>query len=117
MRFPASLVVCASAFFVAAGAYAATFEELAAKAASARDANNLSQAIELYRQAVELKPDWAEGWWFLGTLAYDSDQYEIGRQAFSEFVKYQASVPGGWAFLGLCEFETGDYKHSLEHIR
>ena len=117
MRFPASIVVCASAFFVAAGACAATFEELAAKAASAREGNNIPQAIELYRQAVELKADWAEGWWFLGTLAYDGDQYEIGRQAFSEFVKYQPNVPGAWSFLGLCEFETGDYTHALDHIR
>ncbi|HUN98238.1 MAG TPA: tetratricopeptide repeat protein [Bradyrhizobium sp.] len=117
MRFSASIVVCASVLLVAAGAYAATFEELAAKAASARDANNLSQAIDLYRQAVELKPDWAEGWWFVGTLAYDSDRYDIGREAFSEFVKYQANVPGAWAFLGLCEFETADYTDALEHIR
>ncbi len=64
-----------------------------------------------------MKPDWEEGWWFLGTLAYDGDQYEIGRKAFSEFVKFDGKAAPAWAFLGLCESETGDYTHALEHIR
>jgi tetratricopeptide (TPR) repeat protein len=97
-------------------ARAATFEELAAQAAAARDANNVPQAIDLYRQALELKPEWPEGWWSLGTLAYDSDQYPMGRQAFSNFVKLRGEDAPGWSFLGLCEFETGDYAQSLEHI-
>jgi tetratricopeptide (TPR) repeat protein len=97
-------------------ASAATFEELAAQAAAARDANNVPQAIDLYRQALQLKPEWPEGWWSLGTLAYDSDQYPIGRDAFSNFVKLQSEDAPGWSLLGLCEFETGDYAHSLEHI-
>ncbi|MGA7415728.1 MAG: tetratricopeptide repeat protein [Bryobacteraceae bacterium] len=94
----------------------ATFEELAAQAAAAREANNVPQAMDLYRQALQLKPEWPEGWWYLGTLAYDSDQYPIGRDAFSNFVKLQSQDAPGWSFLGLCEFETGDYAHSLEHI-
>jgi tetratricopeptide (TPR) repeat protein len=95
---------------------ATTFEDLAAQAAAARDANNVPQAMGLYRQALELKPEWSEGWWFLGTLAYDSDQYPIGKDAFAKFVQLQSQDAPGWSFLGLCEFETGDYAHSLEHI-
>lgn len=98
-------------------ASAATFDELAAQAAAARDANNVPQALDLYRQALQLKPDWPEGWWFLGTLAYDADQYAVGRDAFAKFVQLQDQAAPGWSFLGLCEFETGDYAHSLEHIR
>ena len=111
--------VCAYslAILAAFGARAATFEELAARANAAREANNISDAIGLYQHALDLKADWTEGWWFLGTLAYDSDQYEIGRRAFSEFVKLQENAGSGWSFLGLCEFETGDYPHALEHIQ
>jgi len=112
-RVFASLLALLPAFAV----HAATFEELAARANGAREANKISDAIGLYQQALQLKPDWAEGLWFLGTLAYDTDQYEIGRRAFSEFVKLQENAGGGWSFLGLCEFETGDYPHALEHIQ
>ena len=53
---------------VAAQAPAAQFDDLAARAATARDQQNLSLAIQLYTQAEQLKPDWQEGWWYLGTL-------------------------------------------------
>src|SRR5580658_1636188 len=99
------------------GARAATFEDLAAQASAARDANDVPKAMELYRQALELKPAWAEGWWFLGTLAYDSDQYQTGARAFGQFVKLEDKAAAGWAFLGLCEFETGEYEHALQHSR
>src|SRR5450759_1259644 len=102
-------VFVSMAMTAASGANAATFEELAAKATAAREADNISQAIELYREALQVKPAWTEGWWFLGTLCYDSDQYKSGMQAFAEFVKLEDKAAPGWSFLGLCEFETGEY--------
>jgi tetratricopeptide (TPR) repeat protein len=117
MNVVARAIVCAIAMICASGASAATFEELAAKATAAREANNIPQAIELYQQALQLKPAWREGWWFLGTLSYDSDRYETGQQAFAEFVKLDDKAAPGWSFLGLCEFETGEYAHALEHIQ
>ena len=96
---------------------AATFEELAQQAAAARDADHVPQAVDLYRQALEQKPDWSEGWWSLGTLAYDSDQYALGQDAFTHLVKLDDHAPLGWSFLGLCEFETGDYAPALDHIQ
>jgi tetratricopeptide (TPR) repeat protein len=103
--------------FVSLIARASTFEELAAQATAAREANKTSQAIELYQQALHLKPAWKEGWWFLGTLSYDGDQYKTGARAFGEFVKLEDTAAAGWAFLGLCEFETGEYEHALQHTR
>jgi tetratricopeptide (TPR) repeat protein len=93
-----------------------SFSTLAAKAATARDANDLPHAIELYQQALNLKPNWSEGWWFLGSMAYDSDQYALGQTALIQFVKFENKA-AGWSLLGLCEFETGDSTHSLEHIQ
>jgi tetratricopeptide (TPR) repeat protein len=93
-----------------------TFDSLAAKAAAARDANDLTHAIELYHRALARKADWAEGWWFLGSLSYDADQYAAGEQALTEFVKLEDKA-ADWSLLGLCEFETGAYAQSLEHIQ
>ena len=93
-----------------------SFDTIAAKAAAARDANDLASAARLYQQAVTMKPDWAEGWWFLGSLAYDADQYAAGQDALTHLVKLDDKA-AGWALLGLCEFETGAYALSLQHIQ
>src|ERR1035441_6239319 len=71
---------------------------------------------DLYQQALQLKPEWSEGWFYLGTLYYDSDRYADAQPAFAQFVKL-ADKPAGWAFLGLCEFETGDYTLAREHMQ
>jgi tetratricopeptide (TPR) repeat protein len=114
MKVPALVFVSLLASF---GVSATSFEELSAQATAAREANQTSKAIELYQQALRIKPAWKEGWWFLGTLSYDSDQYKTGVHAFGEFVKLEDQAAPGWAFLGLCEFETGAYEHALEHTR
>jgi tetratricopeptide (TPR) repeat protein len=95
---------------------AATFEELAAGAAAARVADRLPEAIDLYGQALNLKPDWLEGWWYLGTIYYDADRYPEAQTAFAHFVQL-ADKPPGWAFLGLCEFENGEYPPAREHLQ
>jgi tetratricopeptide (TPR) repeat protein len=94
------------------------FEELASQAATARAANDISKAIELYKRALDLRPGWIEGWWFLGTLSYDSDQYAGGKDALSHLVQL-LDVRGApaLAMLGLCEYSTGDYAHALDHIQ
>jgi tetratricopeptide (TPR) repeat protein len=114
MKVPALVFM---SLFAAFGVSATSFEELSAQAAAAREANQTSKAIELYQQALRIKPAWKEGWWYLGTLSYDSDQYKTGAQAFGEFVKLEDKAAPGWAFLALCEFETGAYEHALEHSR
>src|ERR1700692_2636563 len=99
MKVVVRVIAFVVALFSAINASAATFEELAAQATAARESNNLPHAIALYREALNIKPAWAEGWWFLGTLCYDSDQYECGRQAFAEFVKVQDNAAPGYSFL------------------
>jgi tetratricopeptide (TPR) repeat protein len=98
-------------------AQAATFDELAADAAAARRANRIPEAIGLYRQAVQLRGSWAEGWWFLGTLSYAAHQYADGENALDEFVRLDDQRPLAWSLLGLCEFETGKYDLALDHLR
>ena len=92
------------------------FKRLAADAAAAREANRLDEATTLYVKAVTLKPDWAEGWWYLGTMAYELDRYEQARDAFRRVIFRNDQDPAAVAFLGLSEFQLKNYDNSLAHL-
>ena len=92
-------------------------EEIAKKAAQAQESNQLNQAIELYRQGVRLKAGWSEGWWALGTILYDQDRFPEAKAAFRHFVSVSPKPGPGYAFLGLCEYESKDYDQALKHFR
>jgi tetratricopeptide (TPR) repeat protein len=100
----------------AASLNAATFEDLSARATAAREANRLPEAVRLYREAVAANPKWQEGWWFLGTISYDTNRYGECRDALSHLVALKADAAPALGILGLCEFQTGDYALSLKHI-
>jgi len=89
---------------------------LSAQATQAKDGGELLKAAQLYKKGVEIQPAWAEGWWFLGTLSYDLDLYEDGRDAFRRFVALQSDSAPAWALLGLCEYQTKEYDRSLASL-
>lgn len=95
----------------------ATFEQLTAQAASAREGGRVDDAIRFYQRALKLQPDWAEGWWYLGTLNYDGDHYAEAIPALQSLVALSPQMGPALAFLGLSEFETKDYKSSLVHLQ
>jgi tetratricopeptide (TPR) repeat protein len=92
------------------------FQDLATRAAAARDQQNLPLAIELYGQAEQLKPDWAEGWFYLGLLQYSSNSFQPAIDAFNHFLALQPNAPPAMALRGLCEFETGAYDDALRDL-
>jgi cytochrome c-type biogenesis protein CcmH/NrfG len=98
--------------FALAQANPAGFDDLVLRATAAREQNDVQQAIELYGQAVQLKPDWPDGWWFLGSLQYASDSYAAARDALSHFIALTPEGGPAFALRGLCEFETGEYTQS-----
>ena len=61
----------------------------------------VDQAIKLYRECVRLRPSWAEGWWYLGTLLYDKDSFADARATLTHFVKIEPNGAPAWALLGL----------------
>ena len=94
-----------------------TFEELSTRAQQAYEANHADEAAQLYAEAVKLRPDWAQGWWALGMIAYERDQYPECRDALTRMVALDATAAPGWALLGLCEFRTKQYDLALEHLK
>jgi tetratricopeptide (TPR) repeat protein len=94
----------------------AQFKDLAKRATEARNQNHLDQAVDFYQKALKLNPHWEEGWWYLGTIDYDSNHYTDGVTAFRNLVELDPAYGQAWALLGLCEFETHDYKNALIHL-
>jgi tetratricopeptide (TPR) repeat protein len=98
-----------------------TFEQISARAASFREAGRVDDAIRFYEHALKMRPDWAEGWWYVGTLNYDADRYVEAIPALQSLVaNLTASDPQkgpALAFLGLSEFEIKDYKNALLHLQ
>jgi tetratricopeptide (TPR) repeat protein len=120
---PALRFLNAFAFFVALVVSPAVlvsqtlqFTDLAARAAAARDQQNLPLAIELYSQAEQLNPDWQEGWWYLGVLQYSSNQYKGAIDAFSHLLQLVPTAVPAMALRGLCEYETAEYDSALRDL-
>jgi len=92
------------------------FDDLAARAAAARDQQNLPLAVDLYTQAEKLNPNWQEGWWYLGILQYGSNQYKGAIEAFSHLLQLVPTAVPAMALRGLCEFETAEYDNALRDL-
>jgi tetratricopeptide (TPR) repeat protein len=58
----------------------------------------------------------AEGWWSLGTLLYDRDEYSEAAAAFAKATGLNPKAANAWVMLGLCEAKLGDNKAALDHI-
>lgn len=92
------------------------FDELARRADASRVAGRLDEAAALYRQALDLRPKWAEGLFYLGTMAYDRDRFEPCRDAFRQLSAVEPKMAPAFAFLGLCEFRLAAYADAREHL-
>ena len=106
--------ICVSAFGQNASS---NFDDVSAQATAAREVKDIPRAIDLYRQAVQINPDWLDGWWFLGSLQYGAGQYAPAIETMSNFLQLKPNAAPALALRGLSEFETGSYKESLADIQ
>ncbi len=106
-----------SGAFAASGKNSTEFGQLAKQADAARESNRTGQALQFYQKALHLNPRWDEGWWYVGTLYYDANQYSQGAEAFHNLVELTPNYGAAWALLGLCEFELRDYKNAFIHLQ
>ena len=102
---------------VAGANQTASFEELSQRAVGAQQAGKVEEAIAAYQGALQIRPDWQDGLHYLGALQYDAARYPEGISAFKTLVEVNPKMGLAWAMLGLCEFETRDYKNALTHMK
>src|SRR5207245_2178302 len=117
---PAMMLLWAILFFVAVQKpppMSSRFAQISKLALEARKQERWADAERLYQEAVNLRPEWKEGWWYLGTMFYDQDRYEDARAALRRFTVLDPKLAAGWAFLGLCEYETTEYDEALPHLQ
>src|SRR5947207_463238 len=93
-----------------------SFDRVAAQAAEARKAGRNSDALQLYREALRLKPSWTDGLWNLASILYDREDFGGARDALRKLVELDPKAMAAYALLGLSEYKTGEYDASLEHL-
>jgi tetratricopeptide (TPR) repeat protein len=97
-----------------------SFDQVAARAAAARGANDIPGAIRLYAQGEKLNPQWSSGWWSLGLLQYSTKDWGAARDALTHYIDLSPEdAPAtlqAIALRGLCEFETRDFLQSLSDL-
>lgn len=89
------------------------FEDLASRAATARDSGRIEEALTLYREALAARPEWDEGRWYAATLLYELDRYAEARNAFAEVLGREPAHAGALGMKGLCEFELRQYEAAI----
>jgi tetratricopeptide (TPR) repeat protein len=95
---------------------ARSFATLSQQAQAARDAHQLEKAVTLYKQALKLKPNWEDGLWSLGSIAYDLDRYSDCASAFQKLSKLKPDGAPGWTMSGLCEYKLHNYGSALDSL-
>jgi tetratricopeptide (TPR) repeat protein len=93
------------------------FDDLAQRAGSAKDGDRLDEAVDLYRHALALRPKWAEGWWSLGTIEYDRNDYAAAADDFKKLIPLAPKDGNARVMLGLCEFELDQDAAALKDLR
>lgn len=92
------------------------FQNLARQAGAALDSRQLDRAMSLYRQALELKPDWEEGLWNLGSIAYDLDRYAECAPAFRKLTAVKPDSAPAWTMAGLCEYKLRRFDAAMDSL-
>jgi tetratricopeptide (TPR) repeat protein len=92
------------------------FARLKTAALRAREGNRAIEACQLYEQLVTLRPKWAEGWWYLGTLYYERARYIAATVAFQKFTALDSENGQGWGLLGISEYQSREFNAALQHL-
>jgi predicted Zn-dependent protease len=92
------------------------FEDLSRRAQAALDSRP-EEAIQLYRQALGIRPDWPEGWLYMGGALYQKGRFAEATDALRKGIGLAPIFANGWALVGLCESQLDDPEQALADIR
>jgi tetratricopeptide (TPR) repeat protein len=73
-------------------------------------------AAKLYPQALAKDPAWSEGWWKYGGLLYEEKDFQQASVAFGRLTQIAPQNSLGFAMLGMCEYELGDWGNASLHL-
>ena len=94
----------------------AAFEDLQRRAMAALDSRP-EEAAGLFKQALAIRPEWAEGWLYMGGALYQANRYAEATDALRKGLELAPVMGTGWALLGLSESELEDRDQALADIR
>jgi tetratricopeptide (TPR) repeat protein len=109
------VLACLLAGRMAAAQTPASLDDLVHRAEAALDSNP-AQAAALYKQALDLRPAWPEGWFYLGGALYRLNRCAEALDAFHKGLDLSPKNGTAWAFMGLCEYELGHPDKALTAI-
>jgi tetratricopeptide (TPR) repeat protein len=92
------------------------FEDLVRRAEAVLDSRP-EEAAGLYKQALAIRPQWAEGWLYMGGALYQLGRYAEATDALRKGVELAPGIGNAWALLGLSESQLEDQDQALADIR
>jgi tetratricopeptide (TPR) repeat protein len=95
----------------------AAFDNAGKLADDARTTGRFDDAIQHYNEAVRIRPQWSDGWWYLGAIYYKKELYQQARDAFSKLVAIEPKRGPAWAMLGLCQYQTRELENSVTSLQ
>ena len=111
-----ALLLFATAWLHAQTSTKEQFEDLSGRAQAALDSHP-EDAIQLYKQALAIRPDWPEGWLYMGGALYQRGSYAEATDALRKGIGLAPFFANGWALLGLSESQLDDPEQALADIR
>src|ERR1035438_7765051 len=93
------LLLFAAAWLHAQTSTKEQFEDLSRRAQAALDSHP-EDAIQLYKQALAIRPDWPEGWLYMGGALYQKGSYAEATDALRKGIGLAPVFADGWAILG-----------------
>jgi len=112
----ALLIVCVPPYLPAQTPSREQFDDLSRRAQAALDSHP-DEAIQLYKQALAIRPDWAEGWLYIGGALYQLRRYAEATDALRKGLDLAPIFANGWALQGLSESQLDDADQALADIR
>src|ERR1019366_9215183 len=109
------LVLCAAPWLRVQTPGREQFEDLARRAQAALDSRP-DEAIQLYRQALGIRPGWPEGWLYMGAR-FIRGRFAEATDAPRKGIGLAPIFANGWALLGLSESQLDDPEQALADIR
>ncbi len=79
----------------------------------AANAKDWTKAIRAYREAIRLKPDFADAWRWMGSAYHDQHQYADAIAAYREAIRLKPDDVSVWHVLGIAHYSHGDTAEAI----